>query len=35
VNAINDALVPFGVTTLDLPLSPSKLVKLMENGVRR
>ena len=30
VNAIHDALAPFGVTCLDLPLTPSKLVALIE-----
>jgi aerobic carbon-monoxide dehydrogenase large subunit len=32
INAIHDALAPFGVTCLDLPLSPSKLVALIEQG---
>ena len=32
INAIHDALSPFGVTCLDLPLSPSKLVDLIERG---
>jgi carbon-monoxide dehydrogenase large subunit len=31
VNAIADALVPFGAVCLDLPLTPSKILKLMEN----
>ena len=30
INAIHDALAPFGVTCLDLPLSPSKLLSLIE-----
>jgi carbon-monoxide dehydrogenase large subunit len=30
VNALADALAPFGPLPLDLPLTPSKLVKLME-----
>jgi carbon-monoxide dehydrogenase large subunit len=30
VNAIADALVPFGAVCLDLPLTPSKILKLME-----
>jgi carbon-monoxide dehydrogenase large subunit len=30
VNAIHDALAPFGITCLDLPLTPSKLVKLVD-----
>jgi carbon-monoxide dehydrogenase large subunit len=34
INAIHDALAPFGVTCLDLPLSPSKLVKLIEDARR-
>jgi carbon-monoxide dehydrogenase large subunit len=32
VNAINDALAPFGVHSLDLPLTPARLVRLMEGG---
>jgi len=32
INAIHDALVPFGVTCLDLPLSPSKLMERIERG---
>lgn len=32
INAIHDALSPFGVTCLDLPLSPSKLVALIEQA---
>ncbi|MCB2079482.1 MAG: xanthine dehydrogenase family protein molybdopterin-binding subunit [Novosphingobium sp.] len=32
VNAIHDALEPFGVDSLDLPLSPSKLVGLIDGG---
>jgi carbon-monoxide dehydrogenase large subunit len=31
INAIADALAPFGRLPLDLPLTPSKLLKLMEN----
>ena len=34
MNAINDALVPFGTLALDLPVTPSKLLKLMEGGVK-
>jgi carbon-monoxide dehydrogenase large subunit len=30
INAIHDALAPFGVTCLDLPLTPSKLVRLID-----
>jgi carbon-monoxide dehydrogenase large subunit len=30
INAIHDALAPFGVTCLDLPLSPSKLLAAIE-----
>jgi carbon-monoxide dehydrogenase large subunit len=33
-NAIADALAPFGVLPVDLPLSPSKLVKFIEQGSR-
>jgi carbon-monoxide dehydrogenase large subunit len=32
VNAIHDALAPFGVTCLDLPLTPAKLLALIERG---
>jgi carbon-monoxide dehydrogenase large subunit len=32
INAIHDALSPFGVTCLDLPLTPSKLLKLIEEA---
>ncbi|CAN7195116.1 xanthine dehydrogenase family protein molybdopterin-binding subunit [Phenylobacterium sp. LjRoot225] len=32
VNAIADALAPFGARCLDLPLTPSKLLKLMSAG---
>jgi carbon-monoxide dehydrogenase large subunit len=32
VNAINDALAPFGARFTELPLTPSKLMALMENG---
>ena len=32
VNAIHDALAPFGVTCLDLPLTPAKLLALIEQG---
>ncbi len=32
VNAIHDALAPFGVTCLDLPLTPAKLLALIEAG---
>ena len=32
VNAIHDALAPFGVTCLDLPLTPAKLLALIEKG---
>ena len=35
INAIHDALAPFGVTCLDLPLSPSKLVALIEEAKAR
>jgi len=31
VNAIADALAPFGARCLELPLTPSKVLKLMEN----
>jgi carbon-monoxide dehydrogenase large subunit len=32
VNAIADALSPFGPLPDDLPLTPSKLLKLMEDS---
>jgi carbon-monoxide dehydrogenase large subunit len=32
VNAISDALAPFGVDCLDLPLTPSKILNLIEAG---
>ena len=32
VNAIADALTPFGELHVDLPLTPSKLLKMMEDG---
>lgn len=32
VNAIADALVPFGARCLDLPLTPSKILELIEAG---
>jgi carbon-monoxide dehydrogenase large subunit len=32
INAIHDALAPFGVTCLDLPLSPSKLLERIERA---
>jgi len=32
VNAVADALAPFGADCLDLPLTPAKLLKLMEGG---
>ena len=32
VNAIADALSPFGAECIHLPLTPSKLLKLMEGG---
>lgn len=32
INAIHDALEPFGVTCLDLPLTPSKLLALIEQA---
>jgi carbon-monoxide dehydrogenase large subunit len=32
VNAIHDALAPFGVTCLDLPLTPSKLLAAIETA---
>jgi aerobic carbon-monoxide dehydrogenase large subunit len=35
VNAVADALAPFGELPLDLPLTPSKLLKLMERGFRK
>jgi carbon-monoxide dehydrogenase large subunit len=31
VNAVADALVPFGVTVTSLPLSPSRIVGLLED----
>lgn len=34
VNAIHDALAPFGVTCLDLPLTPAKLLNLIEQARR-
>jgi len=34
VNAINDALVPFGVHCLDLPLTPARLLQLMESAAQ-
>ena len=34
INAIHDALAPFGVTCLDLPLTPAKLLALIEEGRR-
>jgi carbon-monoxide dehydrogenase large subunit len=35
VNAIADALSPFGVECLDLPLSPSRILELIEGKTRR
>jgi carbon-monoxide dehydrogenase large subunit len=32
INAIHDALAPFGVTCLDLPLTPPKLLRLIERA---
>jgi len=32
INAIHDALSPFGVTCLDLPLTPPKLLRLIEQA---
>jgi carbon-monoxide dehydrogenase large subunit len=32
INAIHDALAPFGVTCLDLPLSPSRLLERIERA---
>ncbi|MBN6189029.1 molybdopterin-dependent oxidoreductase [Aneurinibacillus sp. BA2021] len=32
VNAVLDALAPFGVTHLDMPLTPEKVWKAMQNG---
>lgn len=32
INAIHDALEPFGVTCLDMPLTPSKLLALIEKA---
>jgi carbon-monoxide dehydrogenase large subunit len=32
INAIHDALVPFGVTCLDLPLTPARLLEGIERG---
>jgi carbon-monoxide dehydrogenase large subunit len=32
INAIHDALAPFGVTCLDLPLTPSRLLALIEQA---
>jgi carbon-monoxide dehydrogenase large subunit len=32
VNAIADALAPFGARCLDLPLTPTRILELMENG---
>jgi carbon-monoxide dehydrogenase large subunit len=32
VNAIADALAPFGARCLDLPLTPTRILKLMEGG---
>jgi carbon-monoxide dehydrogenase large subunit len=34
VNAIHDALAPFGVTCLDLPLTPAKLLAAIESAAR-
>jgi carbon-monoxide dehydrogenase large subunit len=34
VNAIADALSPFGALPLDLPLTPSKILQLMDGGPR-
>jgi carbon-monoxide dehydrogenase large subunit len=34
VNAVADALAPFGVTVTRLPLSPSRIVALLEEGTR-
>jgi carbon-monoxide dehydrogenase large subunit len=32
VNAVADALSPFGVTITDLPLTPSRIVEVIEHG---
>src|SRR4029079_12978261 len=32
INAIHDALAPFGVTCLDLPLTPPKLLDLIDRA---
>jgi carbon-monoxide dehydrogenase large subunit len=32
VNAVADSLSPFGVTITDLPLSPSRLLSMINNG---
>jgi aerobic carbon-monoxide dehydrogenase large subunit len=34
VNAVADALAPFGVTVTRLPLSPSRIVALLKEGPR-
>jgi carbon-monoxide dehydrogenase large subunit len=34
VNAVVDALAPFGVTNVDMPAQPERIWKLMQNGAR-
>ena len=34
VNAVVDALAPFGVTHLDMPLTPEKVWRAMQEGRR-
>jgi carbon-monoxide dehydrogenase large subunit len=35
VNAVVDALAPFGVTHVDMPLRPEKIWKILKGGERR
>jgi CO/xanthine dehydrogenase Mo-binding subunit len=34
VNAVVDALAPFGVTNVDMPAQPERIRKLMQNGAQ-
>jgi len=35
VNAVVDALSPFGVTHIDMPVRPEKIWKILKAGLRR